>query len=167
MFNWKRQLEVGTNGEHLFLQGYPKPLIVSANLSYDFLRVEDGAKIELKTDTYSLSSTPNFFLERWSKEGENKPGGPWRARRNRIDIFIYYFIQDGTFFEFTDVKKLCARADKLLGKAREVRVKNKGYYTIGYPIPREAFSDLYTIGYIGGSHDRGSESDAEVQGTTK
>jgi hypothetical protein len=45
------------------------------------------------------------------------------------------------------VKELCARADKIAKRkgTREIKVKNKGYLTVGYPMPREEFEDLYDI----------------------
>lgn len=146
-WSWKKQLEVGQNGEHMLIQHYHEPLIVAHNLKWDFVQLSDGAKVEVKTDTYDMNSTPNFFMERWGNEADKKPGGPWRARKHSVDHFVYFFVANRTYFVFTDVKELCARADKIAKRksTREIKVKNKGYLTVGYPMPRDEFEDLYDI----------------------
>lgn len=144
-FGFKKQLAVGTAAEEAFLRGYREPIILAHSLSYDFRRISDGAKLELKTDTYDMHKYPNFFFERWGNVDEKKPGGPWRARRDRVDAFIYYFSQHDTYFEFIDLKELCARADKVIKRksTKEFLIKNKGWITQGYAVPRSEFSDLY------------------------
>lgn len=99
--------------------------------------------MEVKTDTYPLT-TGNFFLERWGHEEDRKPGGPWRARLHRVEIFTYFYVKENTYFEF-NTKELCARADKIARRksTREVRVKNKGYITMGYLMPRSEFEDIW------------------------
>jgi hypothetical protein len=146
MFSFKKQLAVGSAAEEAFLSGYREPIILAHHLTYDFKRISDGAKLELKTDTYDMHKYPNFFLERWGNVAEKKPGGPWRARRDRVDVFIYFFSQHGVYFEFIDIKELCARADKVIKRksTKEFMIKNKGWMTHGYAVPRIDFSDLFT-----------------------
>lgn len=144
-FSWKNQLRVGQDGEHLILNGYHSPLVFSHNLNYDFTRLRDGAKIEVKTDTYSMEATENFFFERWGNEADKKPGGPWRSRKHRLDIFIYFFVRDGIYFEFTDIKLLCTVIDKYIKKhkLKPIPIKNRTYITVGYKVPRKAVEALY------------------------
>ena len=150
-FSWKKQLEIGQHGEHLLLSNYYTPIAPANTLTYDFIRLHDGGKIEVKTDTYSMLKTPNFFFERWGNVDEKKPGGPWRARKHRIDEFTYFFVLDSTYFVFNDVKELCARADKLLRRkdTEPKYIKNRTYITMGYALPRDEFKDLYTVYTIG------------------
>ena len=146
-FSWKKQLEIGQAGEHLLINGYHSPIVFSHNLRWDFTRISDGAKIEVKTDTYDHEATPNFFFERWGNEADRKPGGPWRARKDRVDVFVYFFVRNNIYYEFNDVKVLCARADKLIRRksTEEIRIKNRGYITVGYKLPRDEFKDLFTV----------------------
>jgi hypothetical protein len=149
-FSWKKQLEVGQHGEHLLLTNYHTPLAPATTLTYDFIRLVDGGKVEVKTDTYSMAKTPNFFFERWGNVEEKKPGGPWRARRHGIDEFTYFFVMDYVYFVFSSPKELCARADKLIRQkgSEEKYIKNRAYVTMGYALPREEFSDLYVEYHI-------------------
>lgn len=143
-FSWKTQLDFGKQAEREFLQHYHEPLILSPNLRYDFTVISTGERLELKTDDWQMDSTPNYFFERYSSVHEKTPGGPWRARRHGIGRFVYYFIRDGVYFEFTDVKTLCARVDKYVKSKKMglIYVKNPAWITGGYKIPRAVVSDL-------------------------
>lgn len=144
-FGWEEQLDIGHSGEQLLLHGYHEPLVFASVLTYDFRGVTDGRKIELKTDTFSMSETPNFFMERWSRDDEKRhPGGPWRARRSRVDTFVYLFIRDGIYFEFRDIKALCSKLDEWIDAtgAKERRIRNKHFVTVGYTVPRDILLDL-------------------------
>jgi hypothetical protein len=143
-FSFQSQLKVGQAGEDQFIENYHSPLVVVPDRWVDFRRVTDGKSLELKTDTYQMSRTPNMFFERYSDFHKKTPGGPWRARRDRVDLFVYFFIKDQTYFEFTDIKLLCKTLDKLTKKKGMIMVKNRGFITMGWTVPREAVSHLYT-----------------------
>ena len=74
----------------------------------------DEKKLELKTDTYLMEDTENFFME---TESHGKPGGPWRALGDGIDFFVYYYIKNNSFFWFHP-KSLCKKLDKLIRSGR-------------------------------------------------
>lgn len=143
-FGWKEQLKVGTRGEELFIQNYHSPLVIVPEHKVDFRRVTDGKTIELKTDTYNIAKTPNFFWERFSDVHKKTPGGPWRARKDRVDIYCYYFVRHNLYFEFTDIKRLCKELEKLTKRQGLVFVKNRAWITGGYTVPREKVAHLYT-----------------------
>lgn len=147
VYSWKKQLDFGKSAERDFLSLYHEPLILSPNLKHDFTVISTGERLELKTDDWEMSNTPNFFLERYSNHFEETPGGPWRARKHRVNRFVYYFIRDGVYFEFKDLKKLCARADKYIRakKLKPIFIKNVGWITSGYKIPRDELADLYIV----------------------
>lgn len=143
-FGFQDQLRVGDRGEELFIQYYYAPLVIIPDRFADFRRVDDGRSVELKTDTYNMEKTPNFFFERYSDMEAKKPGGPWRARRDRVDIFCYLFSRHNTYFEFTDITSLCETLDDITSKMKPTVVKNRGWLTTGYAVPRDTLQPFYT-----------------------
>ena len=143
-FDFKVQLEVGQSGEADFLNMYPSKLEIHPGFDGDFICKKTGDKIELKTDTYRMSDTPNFFIERYSDFHKKSPGSVWQALEHGCKRFCYYFVKDGVYFEFDNLPKLCNRLEKLIEGRSYIQVKNKAWVTIGYTIKREDLSDLYT-----------------------
>ncbi len=144
--DWKADLDFGKKAEMDFSLGYHQPIVPSSNLKWDFVSVSEGKRIELKTDDYEHSKTPNFFLERYSDVHKETPGGPWRARKHGVHVFCYYFIRDGIYYEFKNVKEMCKVADKYVKdkKLGLVYIKNRAWITGGYKIPRELLEDVMT-----------------------
>lgn len=143
VFDFRTQLQLGDRAEELFLQHYHEPLIFHTTLKADFQVVNTGELLELKTDTYNMEKTPNFFWERWSDFHNKKPGGPWQSRRNRVSRYCYMFSRHNTYFEFSDMKRLIGRLNKAIKGKYGITVKNKGWLTVGFPLPRLDFEDLY------------------------
>lgn len=136
-FDFNKQLAIGNNGEELFKNLYYKLGPVKAiDKEIDFI-LADGSKIELKTDTYDMSRTPNFFMESLGNDKDMKIGGPWRALEDKIDFFVYLFIRNQTFYWF-NTKTLCQTLDDMIikNKFSEKTIKNKGWLTKGYIVPR-------------------------------
>jgi hypothetical protein len=142
-WDFKKQLTVGDRGEELFMEHYHSPLIVYPEHKADFKRVSDGKLVELKTDTYNMEKTPNFFWERWGDVHKEKPGGPWRALADRVPIFVYMFVRHNVYYEFSDLKALCKLLDQLTEKKGMIYIKNRNWITGGYAIPRELVKHLY------------------------
>lgn len=145
-WDFKDQLKVGTRGEELMLQHYHSPLILIPEHYADFKRVTDGKIVELKSDTYNIEKTPNFFWEVWSDLKGKKPGGPWQSKEHKVQVFIYYFVRHNTYFEF-DLKELLKflqpHADKRNDGGGWIFVKNKAWTTAGFTIPREDMKHIY------------------------
>jgi hypothetical protein len=142
MFDFKEQNKVGLKGESLFVECYPE---LSAKKSeedkrFDFL-TGGGDKIEVKTDTYPMDKTENFFFEYFSDMQTQKLGGPWRAHQDRIDHFVYLFAQDRTFFWFHP-GKLCVALEPIIATMRYKTVKNRAWTTTGFAVNRELVKDL-------------------------
>ena len=151
VFGWKEQFSKGKKAEALFPQQYQGGQLMLPEegvRAYDFERIDDGMRVELKGDQYDMEKTRNFFIERWSvvQEGkEPKPGSIWQSV-SRADIFIYLFVKNGIYFEFEDIPAVI-EAVELYVKENNVPlfdVQNKGYKGQGYRIPREALKHLYT-----------------------
>lgn len=136
VFDFNKQLRVGGAGEKLFLDYYKKEfnLVKTDGIKYDF---ESGAghSIELKTDTYPMNKTPNFFMERLGNVDKGKNGGPWRAYDDNVNYFVYLYIADRTAFWFETNRLIKLLNDKeQTFKSRNIR--NRSWTTMGYMVPR-------------------------------
>jgi hypothetical protein len=123
-------------------QHYHSPLLPFREHAFDFLR-DDGRRIEVKTDWYSLDKTEYFFIERWSSIEKKKPGGPWQSL-GKADVFVYLFIRDGVYFEFEDMAAFVGELERMIPDLPLIRIPNKGYTGGGYKVPMAALAHLYT-----------------------
>lgn len=143
VFDFNEQLGVGNAGEADFRKFYAelKPT-KSQDRRFDFY-ILDGKTVELKTDTYDMGQTGNFFMELFGNASEGKMGGPWRAMQDGVDFFVYYFPKNRTFFWFRTVE-LCSRLDALVAQMglKPKEIKNRTWSTLGYTIPREMLVDI-------------------------
>lgn len=144
-WDFKKQLEVGDRGEQLFMEYYPRKLEIYPGREYDFTVKSSREKLELKTDTYNINKSNNFFFERFSDVHRKTPGGPWRSLKDDIDIFCYYFVRHNVWYEFRDIPELIYRLDDLTKKQGLIYIKNRGWVTGGYKVDRDALDDLYDI----------------------
>lgn len=138
LFDFDTQLKIGNEGESDFMSLY-KDLepIKSKDRSVDFV-LASGKTVELKTDTYDMDSTPNFFMEMFGNIADAKIGGPWRAMQDGVDYFVYYFRKNRTFFWF-DTVTLCRHLDSIIASndIMPKEIRNKGWTARGYAVPRE------------------------------
>jgi len=143
VWDMQKQLAVGAKGEKLLLKHWPHPVQRHPVFKGpDFLDIQDTV-IELKTDTYDMEATPNFFIERWSNAETRAPGGPWQAHLKGVEVFIYLFIQNKTWFIFRDLPALLKRLDELTDKMYVHNIPNKGWVTQGYRVKRADLKDFY------------------------
>lgn len=138
VFGFTKQLTIGNKGEELFLRHY-KDSKKSDERKYDLLY--KGEKVELKTDTYPMQQTENFFMERFGSIEDAKIGGPWRAREDGIKYFVYFYIANKTFFWFHS-KELADFLDEYTKGKRGKTVANKSYSSLGFAVPREDLRHL-------------------------
>lgn len=144
-FDFQVQLEAGSRGEELFMERYPRKLEIYPGREYDFTVKSSREKLELKTDTYNINKSENFFFERYSDVHRKTPGGPWRAHQDKIDIFCYYFVRHNIWFEFRDIPSLIEELNSLTKKQGLIYIKNRGWVTGGYKIPRDSLSSLFDV----------------------
>ncbi len=138
VFTFKKQIGVGNVGESLFLKTYAGS-IKSTDLKYDF--TYNGKTVELKTDTYPMEKTANYFMEQYGSIEDKKLGGPWRAAQDNVDFFVYLYLADKKFFWF-ETKALKEFLDKQILSMRGKSVWNKGYTTFGFAVPRDILEHL-------------------------
>lgn len=137
-FTWQKQFNVGKNGERIFAELYPNLIKTDGRIS-DFTLNGDG--VELKTDTYSMDKTENFFMEYFGNVDKAKIGGPWRAANDKVKWFVYMFIKEKKCFWFDSIE-LVAFLDKYVTKLKPKTVRNPGYEAMGYAVPRDALKHL-------------------------
>lgn len=149
-------LSIGDKGELIFHDAYSSHGWQKENkgvwCSYDFRRKSDGKTLELKTDDYSMSATPNFFIEYQSNASKNTLGGPFREG---ADLFAYLYIKNLTIFFFERlqlVEKIIELGylDHQLkipeNATKGIRsVSNNGYKTTGFCIPREELACIAKV----------------------
>lgn len=147
IFEWKPKLEEGELGEQKLIKAWPNNFIKYRDgREHDLIVMPRNSSVEVKTETYwTLSSSPNVFMERYSKDTTFDSGGPWRAYEDGVEIFISFFIQDGILFWFEDLERLTNKIDEYVRKynKRPSYIPNAGYNTIGWPIPRHCLEDCY------------------------
>lgn len=134
--DFKESLKRGQDGETELLKLWPE-LIAADGRKHDFT-LPNGDTVELKTDYYDADKTPNFFMERWSNWADKKPGGVWQSSAT---YFAYYFIKNGLLFVFkTNALREFMDGQKYGG----ISVRNKGWTTVGYRVPRAQVMHLTT-----------------------
>lgn len=152
MHNFKNSLAIGKAGEATFIA-------LAAAVGIDLVGTDGrkgdtigpgGHKWEIKTDSYDMLKTGNFFIETWSDLDNLKPGGPTQALLHDCKYFAYYFSLNKQAFVF-DTADLCLQLQNVpLGRPRYI--KNARWTTVGYAVPRSLLKHLYTIDSKGITH---------------
>ncbi len=143
-FHFQRQLEIGKKGESLVDNYYKDQIERLSGRKADFKILGLDSLFELKSDSYPMDKTPNFFIEKFSDIEKKNPGGPYQALSHDCKYFCYFFVDAEKLFWF-NTKKLVERCDALIKKhSLELKsVKNTRWVTGGYLINREWVRDLY------------------------
>jgi len=151
VFNFKDQMRIGDIGESDFIKIYEKlkPVKSIKDRKIDFT-LNNGKTVELKTDSYSMEKTINFFMEKNTilPDARELLGGPWRSHDHKIDYFVYYYMNDKVFFWF-EPKSLCKFLDKYIksNKIKPISIPNRDgkgniFRSYGYKIPRADIVDV-------------------------
>lgn len=148
VFDFNTQLLVGNEGERIFFDAYHnQPLTKIDNHFADFA-TKEGKIVELKTDTYPMEKTKNFYFERWSDFGKQKPGSVWQSLPMGVEILCYLFLVNKVYFEFTDLPQLQLMLDDYIKNKSYIIVRNKWGVSHGYKVPREVLQPLWKAFYI-------------------
>jgi hypothetical protein len=137
-YDFEKQKKVGDRGEKMFLTYYPE-CEKGDGIIADFYF--DKQKVELKTDTWKMSETENFFMERFSDTKTEKLGGPFRAAAEGAEWFVYLYIKDKVFYWFR-VSTLVPFLENYIKTLKYKTVRNKAWITTGYAVPRAAIEHL-------------------------
>lgn len=139
--SFAKSLAKGKLGEDLLNEVWPTLRRLDGRKA-DFVDTISGLRIELKSDSYNMEKTPNFFIEIWSDIDRHKVGGPWQALEHGSDLWIYMFQANRTMFIF-EVATLVATLEKLVDEYPRIEIPNKSWTTIGVKVPRERLSHIY------------------------
>ncbi len=114
----------------------------SEDRAIDFF-INGNESVELKSDSYKMKDTGNFFIETCGNETTGAPGGPYRALKDNIHWFVYLFIQDKTFFWFKPAQ-MVRSVNQYVSQTGIVpkRIINKTWVGLGYLIPRDVISNI-------------------------
>ena len=144
MRNFQADLKRGQAGEADFLTLFTK--LTGTDGRKGDIVAPDG-KIELKTDFYPMSSTPNFFIERYSSLEVLSPGGPWQAAVHGCKYFVYYYTVNKMGYIFL-TEDVIQQLSKLESSLKPVEVRNKKWTTIGYKVPRNLLQPIAVFSAI-------------------
>lgn len=139
MANFKNDLQAGLAGQKAFKQLFAA-LVETDGRQGDFV-APDGCKIELKTDSYDMQKTANFFIEQYSSLEVLSPGGPWQAQKHDCEYFVYYYGNNSTGFIWR-TEALIEQLEAIIGQLKPTEVRNKRWTTLGYKVPRALLKPL-------------------------
>jgi len=144
---FNEDLKRGEYGENLLLNRYSY-LTKDSTDGHDMIdtRGEPPITIEVKTDSHDMDIFPNFFMETYSDDKSHKLGGPWRSADHNTDVFLYHFKNNFRIFWFDNIPLLVTKVETYMANynPREIKVKNAGYNTLGYKIPRDVLAEICT-----------------------
>lgn len=162
---FKRDLERGKAGEQFLKSQYPKrpdefpepPYLwepanpAERRWDLELVSARDGKclqTVEVKTDSYDPEQTPNFFMELLTVVGGRElVGGPWRARADGVDTFVYLYhgrAKPSRAFWFYDLPALVRELDTRPSRFQMRSVKLDQLRATGLLVPRSALAHLYT-----------------------
>lgn len=141
--NFKSSLSKGQAGEELLLTLWPGLIKLDGRRS-DF-KTSEGETVELKTDSYTVEKTANFFIELMSDIMKLKVGGPGQALKNGTTYFAYMYPASRVLYVF-ETTKLVKAMERLLISEQLVPclIRNKSWVTLGVKVPRTLLKDIYT-----------------------
>lgn len=132
---------MGKRGQDFFELCYKDLNPVQSNdKKYDLI-INGRESLELKSDSYSTEDSENYFFEFYSNHFKKSAGGPWRAMNDGVNHFVYLYYPSRAFFWFNP-SDLCPVLDWTIASMKPKYIKNRGYYTVGYAIPRSEVQDL-------------------------
>ncbi len=143
MHNFNASLQKGKLGEKWLFEHWPHPgLEVLDGRKSDFIDIRTRRRVELKTDSYDMNNTGNFFIEQWSDVDKMKPGGPQQALLHNSELWVYLFIQNKTYFVF-ETQELVDFMKENAHKYPLVTINNRSWTTVGLKVPRADVAHLY------------------------
>src|SRR6185312_12765516 len=135
--HFSKSLKAGNIGEEIVLSLWPELIRIDGRRGDFHL---GSNKLEVKTESRSLSQTENFFFERYSNYEKRTPGGVFQALEHEALLYSHFFIKDLTLFLFF-TKALAAHLEHR-DESELIMIKNPTYNTAGYKVPRKEVEHL-------------------------
>lgn len=149
-YSFVEQLEMGEAGEQILDEYFSKWYDIKPATPQEqrqkkidrWFRHKDSPNpnstpIEYKTDD-KTDRTGNLFIETWSNEGKRVPGWVYSTW---ADVVIYFALPDTLYIMKT--MWLRSRVSEWQGTYGTRSVKNKGYRTIGIPVPTKVVPEKF------------------------
>lgn len=140
-FTFRKQFNLGNKGEDFFIECYKNINARKGDGKIIDLIINENESVELKYDSYSMSNTENFFIERYGNYEKLKDGSVWKSSLDKIQYFVYCFAPDKTFFWFK-VEELKKYMEENMYQFEQRTVKNPGYCSLGFLVNREKVRHL-------------------------
>lgn len=141
--DFQASLKKGKASELRFSKAHIGLLVPAVGYKFDFVTTFDNSPVELKSDSYDLKKSPNFFFERWSCIDKKKPGGPWQSLANGVKWFVYYYPSHDKFFVF-ELRLLVAALNVIEKYSKKITVFNRGWSSQGFLVLRNDLAPLMT-----------------------
>ncbi len=143
IFDFNEQLKNGVSGEEIFYRCFASRLRREDGRKHDFFDMVTKEYLELKSDSYDATQTPNFFIERYSSIATKSDGGPWQALKNGNHKFVYFFVKNGIYYVF-DLPRLVTHLDERAQTYKFINIQNRGWTTQGYKVKRAELDYMTT-----------------------
>jgi hypothetical protein len=141
MHDFKSSLVAGQVGEALFqsLTGFKK----LSGYQSDFLDESTNETYELKTDSYTLEKTKNFFIELYSNVDKGTLGGPKQAASHGSKYWVYLYAASKVYYVFNTLE-LIAELDRLSSEQvfKRINIPNRSWTTVGILVPRALLTPI-------------------------
>jgi hypothetical protein len=139
--NFQSDLQRGLAGQQVFAKIFKNAKHIDGKRGD--LTIND-AKIELKVDFYSMTKSPNFFMERYSSLEVLSAGGPWQAATHECPYFVYFYMQNmrGFVWKTADIVE---QLNELENKLAPVYIRNSKWTTVGYKVDRNLLKPMLTF----------------------
>lgn len=100
--------------------------------------------VEVKTDTYDPRRTSCVFLERYTlrPDGSRIDGGPWRAAKEGVDVFVYYYVTDGLTLFTWELRQFVVKLGRTPRYRVRVGTQSAQYRALGHLIPRVELAEV-------------------------
>lgn len=151
MHYFGKSLKAGQAGEKAF-----QALALAAGIALEAtsgregdFKDSNGDVWEVKTDSYDMNKTSNYFIEAISNANKGTKGGPYQAEEHGCKYFVYFFLANQTAFVFRTSDLLAQLLVTPMGAP--IDIVNVGHTTIGFKVPRASLKHDYTITKAGKS----------------
>jgi hypothetical protein len=137
--NFQKSLKIGKKAENEFFELFKDKVEQLDGYVADFKILKNGKTIELKTDSYDPTKTPNLFAEKFSYNEE--PGGAFQALKKGTDYYVYWFPITMEFFVYK-TSSLVDKLNELYPDPWLINIRNQAHITRGFLVKRELLNKI-------------------------
>lgn len=144
--SFEQSFKTGREHEQHIVNRFPDRLELLPGTNGDIRIKSTGQFLELKSESRSLDSTPNTFVEVRTSNGK-KLGGPWKAKEDNCTYYAVYWPRDERLHIYDTAAFVERAADWCRNHRDDIKnIPTQGHWgvlwTEGYAIPREWFKAI-------------------------